>query len=248
MDWQAIGIGFVVFTFGMFMKVALADNAAPYVDSAFDPGIRLTFGEAWVATLGYSLQLFFDFAGYSAMALGLAKLFGLSLPLNFNDPLRAASLVDCWARWHITMTRFLMKYIYTPLWFRRRVGLLTVGLVRRRSSSSLAVSLDLSHIPRIWIVARRWMDIRGIGAVHGCSLIVNQIWRQWKLPKPPKAIGWLLMLAVFCLAVSFFRAENWDQGAQVFTTMLQPWHLSVPPVLASLAQLLHLPIDRSIFC
>jgi alginate O-acetyltransferase complex protein AlgI len=100
------GNGFAIFCFGLFKKVCLADNLANFVDTTFQWPLHLQFIEAWFAAIGYALQLFFDFSGYSDMAVGLGLMFGFLLPFNFNTPFAATSMIEYWKRWHITMTRF----------------------------------------------------------------------------------------------------------------------------------------------
>ena len=114
-DWASLGTGVIIFLLGLFKKICLADNIAPYVDTAFAPSVHLQPLEAWIATFSFVLQLFFDFSGYTDMAIGLGMMFGIRLPANFRDPLRSTSIVDFWARFHITMTCFFIFYVYTPL-------------------------------------------------------------------------------------------------------------------------------------
>jgi|SaaInlStandDraft_6_1057023.scaffolds.fasta_scaffold27026_2 alginate O-acetyltransferase complex protein AlgI len=113
-----IAIGLTVFSIGLFKKVVLADGVSVYATPMFDAaeaGVLLTFFEAWGGALAYSFQLYFDFSGYSDMAIGLARMFGIRLPLNFNSPYKATSIIDFWRRWHITLSRFLRDYLYIPL-------------------------------------------------------------------------------------------------------------------------------------
>ena len=123
-----IAVGFTIFVFGLFKKVVLADGAGLYATPIFlsaDAGIQLTFFEAWGGALAYSFQLYFDFSGYSDMAVGLARMFGIMLPFNFNSPYKAASIIEFWKRWHMTLSRFLKEYLYIPLGGNRK------GEVRR---------------------------------------------------------------------------------------------------------------------
>ena len=99
---------------GLFKKVVLADEIQPFVGPVFEagPGHALTVIEAWGGALAYTLQLYFDFSGYSDMAIGLSKMFNVDLPLNFNSPYKATSIIDFWRRWHMTLSRFLRDYLY----------------------------------------------------------------------------------------------------------------------------------------
>ena len=111
-------LGLTIFVIGLFKKVVLADNFAPYVSSVYDAAIAgqtLDFFTAWQGAIAFKFQLYFDFSGYSEMALGAARLFGIQLPLNFNSPYRALNVVDFWRRWHMTLSRWLRDYVYIPL-------------------------------------------------------------------------------------------------------------------------------------
>jgi D-alanyl-lipoteichoic acid acyltransferase DltB (MBOAT superfamily) len=115
-----LAIGITIFTLGLFKKVVLADGVSVYATPVFnaaEAGMILTFFEAWTGALAYTFQLYFDFSGYSDMAIGIARMFGIRLPLNFNSPYKATSIIDFWRRWHITLSRFLRDYLYP---FRRQ--------------------------------------------------------------------------------------------------------------------------------
>ncbi len=114
----SIAVGGSIFLLGLFKKVVLADNVAAYATPVFaaaSAGQELTLIESWGGVLAYTFQLYFDFSGYSDMAIGLARMFGIVLPLNFNSPYKAASIIDFWRRWHMTLSRFLRDYVYFPL-------------------------------------------------------------------------------------------------------------------------------------
>ena len=127
-----------IFAIGLFKKVVVADSIAPYADAVFDSahaGVAPTFFEAWAGALAYTFQLYFDFSGYSDMAIGLARMIGIRFPMNFNSPYKAANIIDFWRRWHITLSRFLRDYLYIPLGgnrkrpSRRHVNLLVTMLL-----------------------------------------------------------------------------------------------------------------------
>ena len=122
-EYRHLAIGISVFILGLFKKVVVADSLAPYSIEAFNAvaaGEMLTFFEAWKGALAYTFQLYFDFSGYSDMAIGLAMLFGIRLPLNFDSPYKANSVIEFWQRWHITLSRFLRDYLYIPLGGNRK--------------------------------------------------------------------------------------------------------------------------------
>ncbi|MEL6911965.1 MAG: MBOAT family O-acyltransferase, partial [Cyanobacteria bacterium J06598_4] len=167
----ALSIGLTVFIAGLFKKVIFADRIAEYSNLAFaaaSQGINLTFSESWVGALGYSLQLYFDFSGYSDMAIGAAYMFGIRLPLNFNSPYKAISIVDFWRRWHITLSHFLRDYLYIPLGGSRR------GEFRRYFNLLLTMILG-----GLWHGAG-WTFIFW-GGLHGSYLVVNHLYRTVRL-------------------------------------------------------------------
>ena len=135
MTW--VGAGALIFAFGLFKKVCLADNIAQFADLAFSPGRSLMMSEAWVGVTAFALQLFFDFSGYSDMAVGLGLMFGFRLPNNFLVPYSASSIAEFWQQWHITMMRFFTTYLFNPLWLKARRQLRAVqsALRARRWSS-----------------------------------------------------------------------------------------------------------------
>jgi alginate O-acetyltransferase complex protein AlgI len=161
-------LGSAWFTAGLFKKVILADGISRFSDPMFDaaasghiPGML----EAWTGTMAYTLQLYFDFSGYSDMAIGLGLMFGIQLPLNFDSPYKASSLIDFWRRWHMTLSRFLRDYLYIPLGGNRR------GRVRRHIN--LLVTMVLGGL---WHGAS-WNFVLW-GAIHGGGLLINHCWRD----------------------------------------------------------------------
>jgi len=124
--WENISIGMSIFIIGLFKKVILADNLALFSTPVFDFALinnSITFFEAWGGALAYTFQLYFDFSGYSDMAIGIARMFGVILPLNFNSPYKSASIIEFWRRWHMTLSRFLRDYLYIPLGGSRKGNL-----------------------------------------------------------------------------------------------------------------------------
>lgn len=137
-DGRAVAVGLTVFAIGLFKKLVLADNIAPFANDVFDgaaAGAMVTTSTAWIGALAYTLQLYFDFSGYSDMALGIGQIFGLKLPLNFNSPLKACSITDFWRRWHMTMTRFFTNYVYSSIAMRMMRRAVRGLMVRERSLS-----------------------------------------------------------------------------------------------------------------
>jgi alginate O-acetyltransferase complex protein AlgI len=166
---------------GLFKKVVLADSFAQFASPAFqhvDGGGAISGFWAWTATLAYALQIYFDFSGYSDMAIGMALMFGIRLPVNFRSPYKACSIIDFWRRWHITLSRFLRDYLYIPLGGNR------TGKLRRYTNVMITMLLG-----GLWHGAS-WTFVAW-GAVHGICLVANQLWRSTlsKLPRLNAALG-----------------------------------------------------------
>jgi D-alanyl-lipoteichoic acid acyltransferase DltB (MBOAT superfamily) len=212
-----IGGGF--FLMGLFKKVVLADGIQPYVGPVFDadPSVALTALEAWGGALAYTLQLYFDFSGYSDMAIGLSKMFNVDLPFNFNSPYKAMNISDFWRRWHMTLSRFLRDYLYIPLGGNR------LGKMRRYLN--LMVTMLLGGL---WHGAG-WTFVVW-GGLHGLYLVVNHLF-QALMPQRRRAgnsgmlgRGASVMLTFICVVVAwvFFRATSFDAAWRVFSALFDP--------------------------
>ena len=182
-----ISVGFCLFSIGLFKKCVIADSVVTYVSYAFDSGAGsdpVPLLSAWTGVLAYALQLYFDFSGYSDMALGTARMLGIKLPMNFNSPLKASSIVEFWGRWHITLTRFLTWYIYIPLVRRRthtRVARRKLLLRGQRSTAGAIVSLIGVPTGITMLISGVWHGVGWQfviwGLLHGMYLTINQAWR-----------------------------------------------------------------------
>src|ERR1700709_2049425 len=199
--------GLAIFAAGLFKKVVIADNLAQFVTPVFahlDAGGGVTTQWAWLSTLAYSLQIYFYFSGYSDMAVGLALLFGIRLPVNFRSPYKATSIIEFWRRWHITLSRFLRDYLYIPLGGNR------LGDVRRYVN--LLVTMLLGGL---WHGAG-W-NFFVWGGLHGIYLCINHLWRAWRGDSAParaavsmatKIVGWAVTFLAVVIAWVFFRAKT----------------------------------------
>jgi alginate O-acetyltransferase complex protein AlgI len=202
--------GLAIFAAGLFKKVVIADNLAQFVSPVFahlDAGGGVTTPWAWLATSAYTLQIYFDFSGYSDMAVGLALLFGIRLPVNFRSPYQAASIIEFWRRWHITLSRFLRDYLYIPLGGNR--------LGEQRRYANLGVTMLLGGL---WHGAG-W-NFLVWGGLHGFYLGINHLWRGWRggdalavttgLPAKglATAISWAITFFAVVIAWVFFRART----------------------------------------
>ena len=208
-------LGAVYFFIGLFKKVVLADTVAVHVAGVYDVPVGSpvpTLAAAWLATIAYSVQLYFDFSGYSDMAIGLSRMFNLKLPANFDSPYRAHNIIDFWRRWHLTLSRFLRNYLYIPLGGNR-------GSALRRYLNLLITML----LGGLWHGAG-WGFVLW-GGCNGVYLVINHLWRGfWNLPKdnPAPTQRWRLELGLtvtFVLIMFsrvFFRTSSLEGASRVF--------------------------------
>ena len=218
--WTAnLTIGLMIFGIGLFKKAVIADSAAVHATPIFNAaqsGAEIGLVDGWTAALTYTVQLYFDFSGYSDMAIGLARMFGIRLPVNFHSPLRAASIIDYWRRWHITLQQFIVSYMYQPLvlplsrlaatW---RLGKWTsFGLTVAVPTVVLFMAIGLWH-------GAAWTFVL-FGLMHGTYLAINEFWRVLRRKsrsKAPPDLGsrafyhTITLVAVICTKV-MFRAET----------------------------------------
>ena len=197
-----LAIGITIFALGLFKKVVLADGVSVYATPVFDAaeaGIILTFFEAWTGVLAYTFQIYFDFSGYSDMAIGIARMFGIRLPLNFNSPYKATSIIDFWRRWHITLSRFLRDYLYIPLGGSRK------GKVRRYINLMATMILG-----GLWHGAG-WTFVLW-GVLHGFYLMINHGWRAVSKSRSKTKVSsffaWLITFLALVVSWVPFRAES----------------------------------------
>ncbi|MEW6492203.1 MAG: MBOAT family protein [Cyanobacteriota bacterium] len=218
-DSENLAVGMTIFLIGLCKKVLLADTIALYATPVFvaaGDGVPLTFYEAWSGALAYSLQLYFDFSGYSDMAIGAARMFGIKLPLNFDSPYKAVSIIDFWRRWHITLSNFLRDYLYIPLGGNRQ------GKLRRYTNIIITMLLG-----GLWHGAG-WTFVFW-GGLHGIYLCINHLWRDlWRSlgrdlnasPWWSRVLGCLVTFLAVVIAWVFFRAENMEAAIALFKTMI----------------------------
>jgi D-alanyl-lipoteichoic acid acyltransferase DltB (MBOAT superfamily) len=220
--------GLTLFVFGLFKKTVLADGISPPVTALFQHAAnsgQLSVVAAWMAAVGYTLQLYFDFSGYSDMALGLARIFGIRLPANFNSPLRASNIIDFWRRWHITLTRFLTAYIYNPIVLSLTRRRMTAGKpVLTSAGVSTGTFLTMVVFPTILVmlVSGIWhgAGIKFIiwGFIHGIYLCINHAWRslpavhRWRSGKRYHEVmgpvGFVITFLAVVVAMVFFGAPS----------------------------------------
>jgi D-alanyl-lipoteichoic acid acyltransferase DltB (MBOAT superfamily) len=222
LDWNDFAVGLSWFILGLAKKVVIADRIAPYADQTFAAPHGLGFAAAWIGVLNYSMQLYFDFSGYSDMAVGLARMFSIRFPYNFNSPYKAANIIDFWARWHMTLTRYLTLYLYNPL---------ALSVSRRRLAAGKPASKKASRTFAGFLAMIAWptfftMFLAGIwhgaglqflifGMLHGVYLTVNHAWRLFRNKPASAPRAWyampgsvLLTYIAVIVAQVFFRADS----------------------------------------
>lgn len=242
---ENVAVGLSIFAIGLFKKVVLADGVAAYVPATFAAamnGDNISFFYAWSAALAYTFQIYFDFSGYSDMAIGLARIFGIKLPMNFNSPLKASSIIDFWSRWHITLTRFLTAYVYTPM---------VMSLTRKRMDRGLPIIGRKRPTTGAFLILLAWptvftMFLSGFwhgagytflawGVLHGVYLTVNHAWRQWR-PKWDKAAyerimkpaGFVITFVAVVAGMVLFRAATIDAAWRILRGMAGLEGFSIP--------------------
>ena len=204
-NYRNIAVGLFIFSIGLFKKVVIADAFAVWATNGFDVAEKLNFIEAWVTSLSYTFQLYFDFSGYTDMAIGAALLFNIKLPINFNSPYKATSIQDFWRRWHITLSRFLRDYVYIPLGGNRKGNF--------RTYSNL---MGTFIIGGIWHGAG-WTFVFW-GFLHGMALVIQRAWNQLG-SKMNTVLAWFITFNFVNVAWVFFRAKEWDDAIKVLSGM-----------------------------
>ena len=204
-NYRNIATGLFVFAVGLFKKVVIADTFAQWASLGFDQATSLTMLDAWMTSLSYTFQLYFDFSGYTDMAIGAALLFNIKLPINFNSPYKALSIQDFWRRWHITLSRFLRDYLYIPLGGNRKGG--------SRTYLNLFLTFLLGGI---WHGAG-WTFVLW-GALHGGAMMVHRAWQKTGVAMHT-LLAWLITFNFINVTWVFFRANSFDDAIRVLHGM-----------------------------
>ena len=213
--WDGLAVGGMMFVLGLFKKVAIADplglEASTIFNAVAHDGLEPMVLQAWAGVACYTFQIYFDFSGYSDMAVGIARMFGIRLPMNFASPYQAASIVDFWRRWHISLSRFLRDYLYVPLGGNRH------GPARRYRNVFLTMVLG-----GLWHGAA-WTFVLW-GALHGLLILINQAWtdqvtRRWGITLP-RAVAWPLTFALVAACWVPFRADTVAAAGTMYAGMI----------------------------
>ncbi|WP_317205831.1 MBOAT family O-acyltransferase [Janthinobacterium sp.] len=221
-----LAVGLTIFAIGLAKKVLIADNLAGHANFLFDKGATPELLLAWGGVLAYAFQLYFDFSAYSDMAIGVSRLFGIRLPLNFNSPYKATNMIEFWRRWHMSLSRFLRDYLYVPLGGSRK------GTPRRYLNLMLTMLLG-----GLWHGAG-WNFVVW-GALHGAYLSLNHAWigLAQRIGFPRQARAWAcvsgpLTFAAVCYAWVFFRAPDFARASQIVLGMSGGFGVALPKSLA----------------
>ena len=228
-NWEDVAVGLTIFVIGLFKKTIIADGVAPYVAPIFAAPGNPDFFTAWGGALAYTFQLYFDFSGYSDMAIGLSRVFGVKLPLNFDSPYKAVNIIDFWRRWHMTLSRFLRDYLYFSLGGNRK------GPMRRYVNLMITMMLG-----GLWHGAG-WTFVMW-GTLHGLYLVFNHLWRalrQWagqdldRETSFGRGVSRLITLFAVIVGWVFFRATSFGDAVAILRGMAGLNGVSLPAGVAA---------------
>jgi D-alanyl-lipoteichoic acid acyltransferase DltB (MBOAT superfamily) len=232
--WDNVAVGLAIFAVGLFKKVGIADPVALYTERVFAAaavGQHLGLVDAWGAAFAFQVQIYFDFSGYADMAIGLARLFNLNIPINFDSPLRATDRFDLWRRWHISFAMFMRRYVFWPLQRNRLVPL----------PGPLALALTA-------LISGLWHGVGGTfilwGALQAALMLGGHyrrtLARRWKWGAPGSAPRWRRVLACLVITMALgvlFRAETMDAAGRIYVGMLWGSGLGFPARLLEIVGL-----------
>jgi alginate O-acetyltransferase complex protein AlgI len=225
-NWQNFSLGARRFMIGMCMKVLVADTLSPLVEVVFHL-THPSFIDAWIGCLAYSLQLFFDFAGYSAMAIGLGLMLGFHFPENFHRPYLAHSIQDFWRRWHLSLSSWLRDYLYIGLGGNRH------GVWKTYRNLFLTMA-----IAGLWHGGDSWNYLLW-GSAHGVALCIDRAWVRSHLPAVPRVVAHGLTLLFVCLAWTLFRAPDFHSAITMYAGQFGLHGFSVSDALSVTLRPLH---------
>lgn len=206
-----MALGLLIFSIGLFKKVIIADGISTWADMGFQNHDKLSFIGGWITSISYTLQLYFDFSGYTDMAIGIGTLFNIELPINFNSPYKAANIIDFWKRWHLTLTSFITNYVYTPI----------VRFFKKITFSKMMLASFIAmFISGLWHGAS-WTFVFW-GCFHGAGIIVNHLWKKHTKKKKIKISpwpAWFITINFVNISFVFFRATSFKMALDVLQAM-----------------------------
>ena len=213
-NYKNIALGLFIFSIGLFKKVVIADTFATWATAGFDNAQTLNLIEAWATSLSYTFQLYFDFSGYTDMAIGIALLFNIKLPINFNSPYKATNIQDFWRRWHITLSRFLRDYVYIPL-----------------GGNKISSFRTYSNLLATFVIGGLWHGAGWTfvfwGFLHGMALVIHRVWSNLGF-KMWTWLAWLITFNFVNIAWVFFRAKEWEDAIKVLSSMFSLDNVVLP--------------------
>ena len=215
-----IALGIFIFSIGLFKKVGIADSLDQYSAIAFDQGARDGL-RAWLSSLSYTMQLYYDFSGYMDMAQGISIMFNFKLPQNFNSPFKSLNISDYWRRWHITMTRFFMGYVYMPLTIKNSRKYITDSKQKQFFYLEFIPILSTFAIAGIWHGAG-WNFLL-FGLWHGFGLTFHRLWQKIKIFKIYPVISWAITFLFVVIGNVFFRSKNVNDAFEILYAMFFSW-------------------------
>ena len=207
--------GVYLFSMGLFKKTVFADSFARVATYGYSTATNMSGLEAWIFSVAYAMQLYFDFSGYSDMAIGSALMIGIEIPRNFDAPYSAKSIIEFWQRWHISLTNFITSYLYTPI--------LRAFKMNTLATSAVATFLAMG-IAGFWHGAA-WTYVF-YGFLHGSYLAINQVWRKKKIAKIPGLLSWALTFVAMLIAQIYFGSSSIHQGTLRTISLFNPHHFT----------------------
>ena len=248
--WDNLAVGLTLFVVGLFKKAVLADGIASQVIPLYSGANQpVTLVYAWGAAVGFVLQMYFDFSGYSEMALGLARMVGIKLPMNFNSPLKATNIIQYWSCWHITLTRFLTAYIYNPIAValtRARIAAGKPGLKGPKTTPAAFVMLTAIPTAATMFLSGLWHGAGNhylvFGLLHAFYLVTAHAWRMYRpkfykdtasYDRLMKPVGLVLTFVAATVALTYFRADSVAIGNNIVAGMFGFHGIALPNVIES---------------
>lgn len=204
-NWENMNRGLYIFSIGLAKKVIIADTIANFANAGFDMMDKLNFVEAWLTSISYTLQLYFDFSGYCDMAMGIALMFNIILPANFNSPYKSTNIQEFWKKWHMTLGRFMTNYLYIPLGGNRKGEIKTL-----RNLFIVFLASGIWH-------GAGWNFIIW-GGLHGICILIHRVWKN-SGRKLNKLVGWFITMNLVNIFWVFFRATTVSDAMKVIKGM-----------------------------
>ncbi|PHR52753.1 MAG: membrane-bound O-acyltransferase family protein [Robiginitomaculum sp.] len=224
-NYKNIVMGLFIFSIGLFKKAIIADTLAVWATNGFDNVETIHFIMAWFVSLSYTFQLYFDFSGYTDMAMGAALLFNIRLPQNFNSPYKATGMIDFWKRWHITLTNFITTYIYMPI---------VRSFEKLTFHKAMLTTIVTFLIAGLWHGAS-WTFVV-FGGLNGVGIAANHYWKKKTKFKLNRILAWFLTFNFVNITFVFFRAREWDDAIKILNGMSGRSGFTLPGHLANIIE------------